>query len=202
MTSAHLNFNQRGLSRKFRRLLSPCVIWPCKTWYFEEIMMKFQLFALLFSSASLVSAETLPGSYGAVDFDIALKRSTSDGKPIMLFVSTSGCGPCGRARSMLATRRLSEAYIPSANFTNVDANAPPKWYKERNAKAGFTWTQVSARGNLHRPSFIFLTNEGQYMCTLNGVFNNYTHALNVLNGVKDLQLQPSLEYKDCPGATV
>ena len=173
-----------------------------QAYFVMGIAMKYQLSALLLAFASLSSAATLPKDFGAVDFDIALKKSASDGKPIMLFVSSEGCGPCMKARAMLATRKLSEAYIPAANFVNVESNIPPKWYRERTAKSGFGWTNLTSRGNLNRPNFVFLNVEGQYMCTLNGVFNNYTHALNIINGVKDLQLKPSLEYKDCPGAMV
>ena len=44
----------------------------------------------LLAIAVATSAETLPGNYGAVDIDTALKKSAADGKPIMLFVSGVG----------------------------------------------------------------------------------------------------------------
>lgn len=35
-------------------------------------------------------AARLPGDYGAVDIDTALKKSAADGRPIMLFASAGG----------------------------------------------------------------------------------------------------------------
>lgn len=44
----------------------------------------------LLAIAVAAGAVTLPGDYGAVDFDTALKKSAADSKPIMLFVSGAG----------------------------------------------------------------------------------------------------------------
>lgn len=46
-------------------------------------------FAALFGG-SAASAVTLPGDYGAVAFQAALKASAADGKPIMLLLSAPG----------------------------------------------------------------------------------------------------------------
>ena len=53
--------------------------------------LKAMIFGLpLLAIAVTASAATLPGDYGAVDFDTALKKSAADSKPIMLFVSGEG----------------------------------------------------------------------------------------------------------------
>lgn len=52
---------------------------------------KAMIFGLpLLAIAVAAGAVTLPGEYGAVDIDTALKKSAADGKPIMLFVSGAG----------------------------------------------------------------------------------------------------------------
>lgn len=102
---------------------------------------------------------------------------------------------------MLASSKLSKTYIDTANFVDVDAAVPPDWYWAMNKKSGFQWVQGGKR--LWRPSLIFLTSKGEYMCTLTGIFNNYTHALNVIREVKALSENAidrvSKEFRDCPG---
>ena len=105
---------------------------------------------------------------------------------------------------MLASSNLSKAYIETANFVNVDSHAPPVWYQEMTKKSGVDWMPSGPRGDLYRPGLVFLTNKGEYMCTLTGVFNNYTHALNLIREVKvlnrDTADRVSNEFRDCPGS--
>ncbi len=107
---------------------------------------------------------------------------------------------------MLASSNLSRAYIETANFVNVDANVPPVWYWEMTKKSGVNWMRGGPKGPLYRPGLVFLTNTGKYMCTLTGVFNNYTHALNLIREVKvlsqDTADRVSQNFRDCPGSQV
>ena len=53
--------------------------------------LRAMIFGLpLLAIAAVASAVTLPGDYGAVDIDTALKKSAADGKLIMLFVAGVG----------------------------------------------------------------------------------------------------------------
>ena len=107
---------------------------------------------------------------------------------------------------MLASSNLSKAYIETANFVNVDSNAPPVWYREMTKKSGVNWVLSGSGGRLYRPSLVFLTNKGEYMCTLTGVFNNYTHALNLIREVKvlnqDTADRVSQTFRSCPGSQI
>ena len=87
---------------------------------------------------------------------------------------------------MLASSKLSKAYIETANFVNVDSSGPPDWYQKMTKKSGVNWMLSGSRGHLYTPGLVFLTDKGDYMCTLTGVFNNYTHALNLIREVKVL----------------
>lgn len=104
---------------------------------------------------------------------------------------------------MLATASLSKEYIGSANFVDVDGNSPPAWF-------GIEWvpnyrgrpTRVGER--LPTPNLIFLTDKGEYMCTVTGAFNSYNHALNVIREVKGDKgrYQASVERRECAGSQV
>ena len=107
---------------------------------------------------------------------------------------------------MLASSNLSKTYIETANFVNVDSSAPPAWYGEMTRASGVNWMHSSPRGDLYRPGLVFLTHKGEYMCTLTGIFNNYTHALNLIREVKVLS-QDTAErvppkFRDCPGSQI
>lgn len=107
---------------------------------------------------------------------------------------------------MLASSNLSKTYIETANFVNVDSSGPPVWYQEMTKKSGVNWMLSGSRGDLYRPGFVFLTNKGEYMCTMTGIFNNYTHALNLIREVKvlsqDATNRVSREFRDCPGSQI
>ena len=107
---------------------------------------------------------------------------------------------------MLASSNLSKAYIETANFVNVDASIPPDWYQKMTKQSGVNWMRGGPTGPLYRPGLVFLTNTGEYMCTLTGVFNNYTHALNLIREVKvlnqDAAVRVSQEFRDCPGSQI
>ena len=107
---------------------------------------------------------------------------------------------------MLASSNLSKAYIETANFVNVDSHAPPAWYQEMTKKSGVNWVHRSSTGRLSRPGLVFLTSKGEYMCTLTGVFNNYTHALNLIREVKvlnqDTADRVSQTFRSCPGSQI
>ena len=106
---------------------------------------------------------------------------------------------------MLASRTLSDHYLGTANYVNVDAAVPPDWYLDMNKKSGFSWTDGSyGNKRLWAPAFVFLTNRGEYMCTMRGMFNNYTHALNLINGIKarNRVYAPSPTQRDCPAEPI
>lgn len=105
---------------------------------------------------------------------------------------------------MLATSRLYDQYAPTANFVNVDAWVPPEWYLSKTKESGFDWVNVGGRGRLWSPGLVFLTDKGEYMCTMTGVFNNYTHAENIINGIKaqGRDYKKSSHQKECEGARV
>lgn len=105
---------------------------------------------------------------------------------------------------MLAMSGLSKEYIGAANFVDVDANLPPEWYWDMVKKAGFQWEGHTTGKRLWTPNIIFLTNTGEYMCTVSGSFNTYNHALNIIREVKALngRYQAATERRECPGNTV
>ena len=107
---------------------------------------------------------------------------------------------------MLASSKLSKAYIETANFVNVDSSGPPDWYQKMTKMSGVNWMLIGSRGHLYTPGLVFLTDKGEYMCTLTGVFNNYTHALNLIREVKVLNQDSagrvSQQFRDCPGSQI